>query len=158
MDEIKKLRERIEQLEFEIKIEKSNLLSVEKQLKKLQLYIEKIPVSLVILDHIGNIEFINNYGIKLLGGGNKEEYVGKNWFDEFIPERIKEEVKFVFEKISNGDLTPVEFYKNPVKTKFGSEKEILWRNNYLENENGEIVYTVGLGFDIESFQKFIKIL
>jgi len=158
MDEIEKLHEKIEQLELEIKIERSNLLSIEKQLKKLQLYTDKIPASLLVLDHIGNIEFINNYGIKILGRGSKEECLGKNWFDEFIPERIKEEIRFVFEKIINGDLTPVEFYKNPVKTKFGIEKEILWRNSYLEDENGEIVYTVGLGFDIESIQKFIKIL
>lgn len=156
MEDIKNLLKKIEKIELELKIEKSNFLTVEKKSKKLQLYLDALPVILVVINKSERVEFINDYGVKSLGFNNKNEVEGKNWFDEFIPLKIRENVRFVFTKIISGDLEPVKSYSNPVRTKFGSEKRILWRNSYLKDENGNIVSSVSLGCDSEFVKTLIE--
>jgi len=61
-------------------------------------------------------------------GYSEAEILGKDWFDNFIPERFREEVREVFRRLVGGELELIEFHENPVLTKSGEERLISWHN------------------------------
>jgi PAS domain S-box-containing protein len=93
------------------------------------------------------VTLINNKGCGILGYA-EEEIVGKNWFDHFLPQRIKEEVRALFVKLLKGEMENVEYYKNPVLCKHGEERIIAWYNTLLTDESGKIVGTLSSGEDV----------
>ena len=46
----------------------------------------------VAIDTDGNVTLINQKGCEVLGY-TQEEIAGRNWFDSFLPEEIKDEIK-----------------------------------------------------------------
>ncbi|MFQ6044534.1 MAG: PAS domain S-box protein [Candidatus Poribacteria bacterium] len=60
-----------------------------------QKYLDIAGVIFAAIDTDGKVILINKKGSEILGY-KEEEIIGKNWFDDFIPERIKDEVKEVF--------------------------------------------------------------
>ena len=123
---------------------KNNLTETEKSIKK---YINIAKVIIVVIDAKGNVNLINREGCKVLGY-SKKEIIGKNWFDNFLPERIRNEVKSVARKILTGDVKTFVPYENPVLTKNGSEKLIAWNNTYIKDKSGKIITTLSSGEDI----------
>jgi PAS domain S-box-containing protein len=93
------------------------------------------------------VSLINRKGCEVLGCDEKE-IVGKNWFDTFIPERIRNEVKAVFDALMAGKIETVEYFENPVLTKSGEERMIAWHNSVFRDEQGNILATLSSGEDI----------
>ena len=108
-------------------------------------YLNIAGVIIMAMDTRGVVTMINRKGCEVLGY-DEAEILGKNWFSEFIPERIRREVKPVFKKLINGEVT--EFYENPVLTKSGEERLIAWHNTILTNDQGEITGNLSSGEDI----------
>jgi len=63
-----------------------------------QQYVDAAGVALVALDITGKIMMMNQFAKKMLGVANNE-ILGKNWFDEFIPEEEQDTTGEVFEKL-----------------------------------------------------------
>lgn len=118
---------------------------IEKDKRITEGYLEAVGPLVVILDEEGKIKRINEKGCSMLGC-RKEEVEGKDWFEKFIPERIKEDVKKIFERLMSGNIKEGEFEEHPVIVP-GGEKTILWHNNILKNERGKIVGTISSGVD-----------
>ena len=57
---------------------------------------------LLVIDNNQKISLINKKGCQILGY-RVEEIIGKNWFDNFLPERNREEVKAVFNMLVDGE-------------------------------------------------------
>ena len=110
-------------------------------------YLDIAEVMFVAINQNEGVALVNNKGCQVLGYG-QEEIIGKNWFDNFIPERIRDEVKSVFQKLVCGDIEPVEYFENTVLTKNGEERIIAWHNSILRNDVGEISGTLSSGVDI----------
>ena len=108
-------------------------------------YLNIAGVIILAMDTRGIVTMINRKGCEVLGY-DEGEILGKNWFSEFIPERIRREVQPVFKKLINGEVT--EFYENPVLTKSGEERLIAWHNTILVNDQGEITGNLSSGEDI----------
>ena len=106
----------------------------------------------VVIDDTGVVTFINKKGCKMLGY-TREEVIGKNWFDTFLPDRQKNKVEGVSAKILSGKPESVEFFENLVLTKSGEEKKILWHNNVLKNDKGEIIAHISSGKDVTAKKK-----
>lgn len=121
------------------------VLKKEKELA--QEYLNIVGVMVVIINNRKEVDLINKKGCEILGY-QKEEIVGKNWFDHFLPRRLRAEVNAVADKLFSGDIEPVEYYENPVLTKSGEEKIIAWHNTVLRNEKGEIISLLTSGEDI----------
>ena len=130
-------------LVLQTKLEKSLRIEREKAHK----YLEIAGVMLFTLDCKGTVTLINKKGCRVLGY-EENEIIGKNWFDNFLPDRNKKEVKEIFEKILKGEKESIEYFKNPVLTKDGKEKYIAWRNVILTDESGRITGTLSSGEDI----------
>ena len=114
---------------------------------KAQKYLDIAGVIIVAIDAKGVVTLINKRGCEVLGYPEKE-IVDKNWFDNFIPPRIREEVKTVSRKLLTGETEPAEYYENSVLTKDGEEKIIAWYNTVLKDEAGNIIGHLSSGEDI----------
>ncbi|GBE41465.1 nitrogen fixation regulatory protein [bacterium BMS3Bbin09] len=110
-------------------------------------YFNIAEVILVVINADQTVDRINQKGCKVLGYKEKD-IVDKNWFDNFIPEALRKDVKAVFDKLINEKIKPVEYYENTVLTKNGEEKIIAWHNTILKDEKGKIVCTISSGEDI----------
>lgn len=114
---------------------------------KTQQYLNIADVMLVSIDSSGIVKLINPKGCEVLGY-SEEEIVGHNWFDNFLPERFRENVKNVSKKVYTGEIESVRYYENEILTKAGDERLIAWHNAVYNDENGKIIGTLSSGEDI----------
>ncbi|MFC1712970.1 PAS domain S-box protein [Candidatus Poribacteria bacterium] len=114
---------------------------------KAQKYLDVAAEMLIVLDTEGRVSHINRRGCDILEC-QEEEIVGKNWFDNFLPETLRQEVKVVFDELMAGNIEPVEHYENSVVTKTGHEKIIAWHNTISVDKSGEITGSTSSGLDI----------
>ncbi|HEY41846.1 MAG TPA: PAS domain S-box protein [Dehalococcoidia bacterium] len=117
-----------------------------------QKYLDVAGVVFVAIDTSGKVTLINRKGCEILGYP-EEKIVGKDWFDNFLPPRLREEVKSVARKLLSGEVEATEYYENPVLTKSGKERTIAWHNVLLRDEDGTIVGHLSSGEDITERQR-----
>jgi len=121
---------------------------LEEEKGRAQKYLDVAGVMIAAIDAGQKVTLINKKGCEILGYSDENEIKGKNWVDNFIPERIRDEVKTVFAKLIAGDDCLLEYYENPVLTKDGNERIIAWHNAVLRDEIGKITGTLSSGEDI----------
>jgi PAS domain S-box-containing protein len=114
---------------------------------KAQQYLDIASVILVAINSQGEVTLINKKGCDLLGY-REEEIVGKNWFDNFLPDRLKDSINSVSQQLLAGEIEPAKYYENPVLTKSGQERLIAWSNTVLRDETGDIIGHLSSGTDI----------
>ena len=114
--------------------------------RRLRDIFENMQLVAMMLDNNGNITFCNDYLLSLTGW-SKEEVIGINWFDKFIPAEIKTDLnKIFFEQLLKGDIP--YYHENNILTKYGGYKLIAWNNIVLKDTNGEVVGSASVGEDI----------
>jgi len=115
---------------------------------KAQQYIDLAGVMLVALDKDGKVTLVNKKGCETLGY-EEDQILGKSWFENFLPERCRDEIKAIFNGLMRGELGPLEHQPPfPVLCKGGVERRITFTNAHLKNEKGEIVGTLSSGEDV----------
>ncbi|MBW2341656.1 MAG: PAS domain S-box protein, partial [Deltaproteobacteria bacterium] len=120
-------------------------LTIQKQ--RAEAYLNIAGVMLATVDAEENTTLINKKGCEILGY-DEAELRGRNWFDLLIPENIRDEIRGVFHRLMAGNIDPVEYYENPVLTKYGEERLISFHNTVIKNPNGQIVGVLFSGEDI----------
>ena len=145
--ELRQLRGQVARLERSVARLKRAEESLRIERNTAQRYLDIAGVVLVVIDADQKVSLINKKGCEILGCDEKE-IVGKNWFDNFIPEKIRDEVKGVFKRLIDGGIEPAEFFENPVLTRSGEEKIIAWHNTILKDDQGNIQGTLSSGEDI----------
>lgn len=126
--------------------------AVREERDKAQKYLDIAGVMFLSLDKRGEITLINQKGCDILGY-EQEEILGKNWFDNFVPERIRGDIKHVFIKSMNAEIESYEYHENPVLDKKGKERVIAWHNIALRDEAGHITGILSSGEDITERKK-----
>ena len=116
-----------------------------KEKERAEQYLDVAGVILRVLDQSGAVTLINRKGSEILGYG-EEEIVGKNWFEHFVPERLRKEVREVFARLLAGQ--DVEYYENPITTRSGEERTIAWHNTLIKDEHGRIIAALSSGEDV----------
>ena len=122
--------------------------ALQKERDKAKHYLDVAGVMLVVLGADRKVRLINRKGCEILGYEEEEEITGKDWFDNFIPKRLSDEVARVFNLLIAGEIESVEYYENPVLTKHGEERIVAWHNTLLRDEHGRIYATMASGEDI----------
>ena len=135
------------ELAYENEKRKRTEVALRKERDRIQKYLDTAGVIFNVLDIKGKVKIINKKGCETLGYG-ESEIVGKNWVDEFIPERMRDKVRSVFGKLMSGDLEPVEYFENPILTKGGEERIIAWHNAVITDGKGGVAYALGSGEDV----------
>jgi diguanylate cyclase (GGDEF)-like protein/PAS domain S-box-containing protein len=119
---------------------------------KAQMYLEIAGVMMVAFDANHRVSLINRRGCEILGY-DENEIIGKNWFDYFLPERVRDSTKIIFEGLMRGEIESYENVENVVLTKSGEEKLIAWHNTVLKDAEGNTTGTMSSGLDITERKK-----
>jgi PAS domain S-box-containing protein len=120
---------------------------MQKEKVRAQTYLDISPVMFVALNNMQCVSMINNKGCEFLGL-DEAEIVGKNWFDNFVPEEVSEEARAVFVGSISGETTLPEYLESRIVTESGEERLVAWHNILLKDESGNITGTLGSGEDI----------
>ena len=123
-----------------------------KERDRAQKYLDVTAVMLVAIDVEQRVGLINKKGCEILGY-NEDEILAKNWFDNFLPVRIREQEREIFKKIVSGELELLEYYENPILTKNVEERLIAWHNTVLRDDKGQVIATLSSGEDITERKK-----
>jgi PAS domain S-box-containing protein len=95
----------------------------------------------LVLDRDANIVTFNRAAEEITGY-TREEVVGRNW-DIMLPrERYQAPWKEFTRLVSEGDSGR---HENPILTKSGEERIILWKNSLMRDDANEVVGTVSFG-------------
>ncbi len=94
---------------------------------------------------------INRKGCEVLGY-QRQEVIGKNWFDKFLPEKTRDELRPRFHEMLEG-IVRLERYENPVLTREGSERIISWHNMLIRDQTGEVAGVLSSGDDVTDLKK-----
>lgn len=115
--------------------------------RRSQKYLDVAGVMFVVIDRFERVSMINQKGCDVLGY-RYADIVLQNWFDCFIPERLRETVRSIFGQLLRGDLAPAEYFENPVLTRDGQERLVAWHNTVIRGEDDDIVAILSSGTDI----------
>ncbi len=118
--------------------------------KKFRDLLETVRLAAVMLDNNGNITFCNDYFLGLTGR-SREEALGGNWFNMFLPDETRERVRSVFKSVlASGESS---HYENPIITRDGRRHYIEWDNSVLKDHEGKVMGTASIGIDITEHRK-----
>lgn len=135
--------ERIASLENELRHAESKWRSV----------IEHVPQIGVSLDTEGRIVFANQHFLELTGWAF-EEIRGGDWFDLFLQEEEREEVREVFkDTMSRKDVGEHSRYQNNIVTRDGQVRDISWFNVLTKGPDGRISDVTCLGIDLTAMEE-----
>jgi len=110
-------------------------------------YIDIAGAMLVVLDRDGRVQLINQRGAEVLGY-EKEEILGHDWFNEFLPPDDRVRVRAAFDALMAGRLEFAAYVENHVLARDGTGRLIAWHNTVLRDADGAIAGTLGSGEDI----------
>ena len=143
----KALETRIKQLE---QTEKA-LIESEQKWRNILVNIPQIGIA---LDTQAKIVFANAHFLKITGW-KAHEIVDQDWFDLFIPENIREEVRKVFITVmSQQDTLGFSTSENQIVTKSGELRDVAWSNVLTKDAQGHILDVTCLGIDFTERNQF----
>jgi PAS domain S-box-containing protein len=127
---------------------KKSEINLRKERDRAQNYLDTVETLIIALDTDGMITKINRKGCQILGY-SEDELVGQHWFLKCLPQPVGMEVVYpTFLKLISGNSKNREYYENPVITKSGNIRQIIWHNALLYDDNGQIAGTLSSGDDI----------
>ncbi|MGE4294563.1 MAG: PAS domain-containing protein [Campylobacterales bacterium] len=123
------------------------LLRANEAQQRAQLYLQLVDVMIVALDQDGTVRLVNPAAARLVGL-EEADIVGQPWFDRFLPEGQREQVKAVFaQEVWEKRQEPL-LYENPILTASGEERLISWRSTAIFDAAGNLAGVLAAGTDI----------
>ena len=120
---------------------------IEKERDRAETYLDIAAVIFVALDFDGNVSMINRAGCEIIGL-KRDEIIGSNWIDRFVPETSKATTRKVLDSIQADDISGYILHENAIVTASGDERLIEWKNVLLHNEDGKVYGLLAAGTDI----------
>ncbi len=157
LEEISTLKNKISKLEKGKSDSRNVKDQVSADYNKTKQYLSVASIIMLAIGHDQKVIMINKKGCEILGY-SESKIVGKNWFENFIPESNIKEIKSVFDQLMNGKADLVEYYENTIITKSGEEKIIAWHNSLLRDDQKRIIGTLSSGQDITGLKRTEKAL
>ena len=104
-----------------------------------------VELASVMLDRQARITFCNDY-LLALTGWQREEVMGRNWFELFIPSQYGDGNDFFATLL---DKTTDTWHRdNQILTRTGALRQMRWHNVVLRAVTGEVIGSASLGEDI----------
>ncbi len=120
----------------------------EKALREAKNFAEKLidtaNTMVVALDTGGRVMLYNQAAFRITGY-SPAELAGKNWFDLLVPRDRYPYVHEEFQRVMQGGVA--REFENPILTKTGEERYILWRNSEIRSGDA-IAGILSFGLDI----------
>lgn len=112
-------------------------------------FLEFTQALVVAVDADGHVVFANQEMRSMLGY-DREELVGRDWFETCVPESARDGVRQTFERVIAGDLAAdvAQESESPVLTNAGEEYTIQWRNTPVRDDDGSVTGMLSSGTDV----------
>ncbi len=136
----------------DVTLEKKLMEDIKLKKEKAESYLSIATVMIVAIDKDGIVTLINKEGCDILGY-EESEVIGKNWFDTFLPEHVRGEIKHVSDRVLTGEFPELKYFENPVLTKSGEERMMMWHNAVLRDREGRVTGHLSSGQDITERRK-----
>ncbi len=114
--------------------------------QRAQLYLDVAGVMLVVQDRRQRVVLLNRKARALLQTAD-QDLAGLDWFQTFVPERVRDAVRSAHIRFLGGD-TSGEVVDYPVVTRRGDERMIHWHRAVLRDAAGQVIGTIGSGEDL----------
>lgn len=137
----------VEQLKIEIDARKHAYDVIDEQRELNDEYLDIAGVIILSVDVDENVNLINRKGCAVIGC-EKNEIVGKNWFDHFIPRSSINTAREVHMRIMSEGTDSIGQNENQILTQNGEERTILWHHAAIRGKNGSVVGVLSSGEDI----------
>jgi PAS domain S-box-containing protein len=121
--------------------------SVRSEREKARSYLEIVGTTVMTLGCDQTVTMVNPAGCRLLGL-REEEIIGKNWFDTYLPERVREISRGEFIRMVSGVESQTEQTENIIVTAGGEERRVNWHLALIREEDLSITGTIQSGDDI----------
>jgi diguanylate cyclase (GGDEF)-like protein/PAS domain S-box-containing protein len=129
-------------LEQEVQARTASLRESERRFSDLLANVELISI---MLDREARITYCNDYFLRLTGW-RREEVIGRNWFEAFMPV-VLGDMKPVFEQLL-ANAAEARHRDNEIFTRTGERRLIRWNNSVLRSSGGEVIGSASIGEDI----------
>jgi PAS domain S-box-containing protein len=113
--------------------------------------LESVQLVALMLDREGTITFCNDYLLQVTGW-SRDEVLSKNWFESFLPPDIRNTTRSFFER-SVAEASGPFYYENPIVTRGGARRLIVWDNSILRDEEGAVIGTASIGRDVTEHRR-----
>lgn len=108
--------------------------------------LENLQLVAVMLDREGRITYCNDYVLRLTGW-RREEVMGRDWFELFIPpEQVAVKGSTFAALLAN--LPEAWHHENEILTRAGGRRLIRWNNSVLRSATGDVIGTASIGEDM----------
>ena len=148
--------EELEAVEEELRFNYEKLQTKEKLLReserRLRSMLENVKLITGIMDKDGQIIFCNDF---ILGvtGFSRDEVVGHNFFDIFIPNELRVYAKAWLKKVlKSKEIAVNNIY--PIQTKNGNKRFVHWNHTLLFDAEGNVSGIASIGEDITERKQF----
>jgi PAS domain S-box-containing protein len=107
--------------------------------------LKNVQLLSLMLDSDATITYCNDHLLRLTGW-EREEVIGRNWYDQFIPHELEAREGTFAELL---EKAPEAWHRhNEILTRDGRRLVIQWNNTILRSVAGAIVGTASIGEDI----------
>jgi diguanylate cyclase (GGDEF)-like protein/PAS domain S-box-containing protein len=113
--------------------------------------LSNVEMLAVIIDRSANIDYCNDYFLKLTGW-KREEVVGQNLLDLFVTAADRQELKSVYAAVLS-NLPSSRHHESAILTRAGEHRLIRWSNSTLRSAQGEVIGIASIGEDITEQQR-----
>ncbi len=115
-------------------------------MQQFKVFLEKVNLSYISLNNRGNLVAVNDFFLSYTGY-TREEILGRNYFDIFLPEDQKDQRKTdYFITLEEKNLN--QFYEREIVTKSGMIKVLKWHSILEKDQEGNIVGLTSVGKDV----------
>ncbi len=108
--------------------------------------LRNVELASVMLDRDARITYCNDFLLRLTGW-QREELLGRGWFDIFVPPNVIEETRVAHAKLLAAS-PDAWHHENEIVTRSGARRLLRWNNSVLRSAAGEVIGTASLGEDI----------
>jgi diguanylate cyclase (GGDEF)-like protein/PAS domain S-box-containing protein len=134
----------------------SELLAALQDPEHFRALVEDVQLVAVFLDPLGRVAHCNPF-LLTLTGWRRDEVIGRDWFDRFIPADQREAMRRRFlAKVARGTVSPIGL--NHLVTKSGERRVLRWSNTVLHGADGEVLGTAGIGEDVTERERTAEAL
>ena len=129
--------------------------ALKQEMNRAQGYLDVAGVIMLVIGADQRIRLVNKKGCEVFGG-SEADIVGRNWFDTFLPEDSREEIRELFINLLSKQGDMLEYYQNSIVTLGGEHRLIAWHNTLLYDDEGNITASLSSGEDITEHQEAQK--
>ena len=119
--------------------------NLNRELEISRLFFDLASMIFVVLNSEGIVERVNHYGAERLTY-NEDEIVGKNWFDNFVPDNSVGYCLNVFRECMETGVS--KDFESTILTREGSQRIIRWKCAVIRNDDGQSQLCINSGQDV----------